>query len=179
MLSTTYEVQENMVWNLAEERLEKVGRGVSRTTLCEKKTGWLPAFLLNHVGAWFLNHFARRFTDDAIWFRGVASEICNQSFDDRPKVQEHLEPMMQELERLKNSLREMRGQVLRYQIGTDPSHKLYRARSAILAATNDLFEATENLRWAILEMQANSAKRLSGMYAESADALDELFCKLD
>lgn len=179
MLSNTYAVQENMVWNLAEERLEKVGRGVSRTTLCEKKTGWLPAILLNHVGGWFFNRFARRFTDDAIWFRGVAAEICNQSFDDQPKVQEYLEPMMAELDTVKNSLREMRGLLLRYQVETESSPKLHAARSAVLAASNDLFEASENLRWALLEMQANSAKRLPGMYADNSEALDELFSKLD
>lgn len=177
MLSNTCVVRENMVWDLTDQRLERVGRSVSRTALYEKKASSLPNFLLNRFSAWMLARMARRFTDDAIWLRGIAQELRDREDAhvncDLDRYEAELGPKLLEH---KNDLRNIREGLLSLQFDDD---KAQSARNALLAALADLFESVESLRWSILESLADNAPRVPGMQANSAEALDELFKKLE
>lgn len=179
MLSNTCMVRENMVWDLTDRRLNRVGRSVNRTAFYEKKSGGLPAFILNFVGGLMFRYLTRRFTDDAIWFRGAAQEISCLCEDKNVDL-DHSVPVIQPtLDDLKSNLRNIRADLLRYQADTNPSNKLYIVRSNLLAALTDLFEAVEDFRWALLEAQADRSKRLQGFGATNADELDALFKQLE
>ena len=177
MLSTTCMVRENMVWDLTGQRLSRVGRSVNRTALYEKKSGGLPAFVLNLVGGLVLRHLTKRLTDDAIWFRGAAQEIGTLRED--ADLDHELDVIRSSLDRIKTNLRDIRADLLRYQVDTNPANKLYIGRSDLLAALTDLFEAVENFRWALLDAQADGAKRIEGFGATNADELDAVFKKLE
>lgn len=178
MLSNTATVQENMVLDLAGRRLVKADRGVTHAARCEKQAGWLPNFLLNHFGSWIFNRLARRCTDDAIWFRGVTQEIaarCDDGAFDLEQFSTQIEP---HLNNLKSNLRGIRNDLLRYQLDTSANAKLYRVRATLLVSLTDLFEAVENFRWSLMELEASRAERLSGYTADSPDALDAMLKEL-
>lgn len=173
MLSDTAMVRENMVWNLAGQRLDTAGRRVHRASL-------LPGFLLNHVGRWLLGRMVQRLTDDAIWFRGVRQEVYNLSATDADFDADGFAAGVQpKLESLKANLRSIREQVLSHPLDASVSPNFRNAHSALLASLSDLFEAVEDFRWALLEAQANRAPRLENMHASTKDDLDAVFARLE
>lgn len=180
MLSNTYSVRENMVLELTERRLERTGRGVSRTALYEKGLGNLPRFVLSLISGWIFKRFTCRFTDDAIWFSGVARDINQRghelSDEDLERFSSELEP---DLQGLKVNLREIREGLLSLHIREVQDKKLFAQRAALLAGLSDVFESIEALHWAIQEEKANRAKQLDGFQAGSLAELDTLFRKLE
>ncbi len=178
MLSNTYSVQENMVLSLAGQRLAKADRDVQRTAQCEKKVGWLPRFLLNRVSTYVFTRLARSCTDDAIWFRGVAQEIsirCDDEAFDLEGFRASVEP---HLERLKGNLREIRADLLSFDVDGKDYPKFENARATLLVSLTDLFESVENLRWCIMELQANRAECLPGYVASTPEELESMFKSL-
>ena len=178
MLSNTYAVQENMVLSLAGQRLVKADRDVQRTAQCEKKVGWLPRFLLNRVSTYVFTRLARSCTDDAIWFRGVAQEIAIRCDDEAFDLENFSSSVESHLDSLKLNLRDIRGDLLSFDVDGKDYPKFENARATLLVALTDLFESIENLRWCIMELQASRADHLSGYVANSPEELENMFKSL-
>ena len=182
MLSNTCVVREDMVRELAGARLEKVGRGVSRTAFFEKSLGGLPRILIGVLGVyggWILRRNVRRFTDDAIWLQGMAQTIATRGGDldlDLDLFASRVEP---QLDALKVSLRSVREPILEFRRIAKSNPKVVDDCTVMLAALSDLFEAVEGLRWTVLEEQASRAKHLEGYVATNADELDAIFAKME
>jgi len=165
MTVSTYDTS---VMALAGQHIEKVGRDLRS-----------PSFLVRFVASpvrllllWWLKKQSDKCTENAIFFKGVSRRFLEMDADADGVLATWL-PKIDELKTLVLTLRE--GSLgLHQKVGGDNS-ELAVACANLLAAQSDLFEALEDFRWTLLELEANHSRRTEGYTATTPDAVDAMF----
>lgn len=157
------------VIDLTDRRIRTVNRQVQGANI----EGYLHRFLSSvHSGllARMMNLLSSKFTDDAIWFRGVSQKLWDENADMRTLSQD----LIQRLEKIKDSVLLVRKQAL-LDLPKITNESLKEAQSRLIVSTAELFESIENFKWTIKELEANYGYVNVQMVAQSQEELDKAF----
>jgi len=157
------------VIDLTDRRIKTVNRQVQGANI----EGYLHRFLSSiHSGllARMMNLLSSKFTDDAIWFRGVSQKLWDENADMRSVSQD----LIPRLEKIKDSVLIIRKKALA-DLHKTTNKSLQEAQSRLVVSTAELFESIEDFKWTIKELEANYGTRVRKLHADTPEALDELF----
>ncbi len=135
--------------------------------------GVLHRFLSSVLGGFISKLTSRassRFIDDAIWFRGISQKLWDENIDMRSISSE----LLPRLEKLKTSVLFVREHALLARAQTT-SESLKRSQTQLIESTAELFEAIEEYKWTIIELEANYGYVNVPMAAKSKEELDKAF----
>jgi len=157
------------VIDLTDRRIKTVNRQVQGANI----EGYLHRFLSSiHSGllARMMNLLSSKFTDDAIWFRGVSQKLWDENADMRSVSQD----LIQRLETIKESVLLVRKQAL-LDLPKVTNQSVKEAQSQLIISTAELFESIEDFKWTIKELEANYGYADVRMVAQSQEELDKAF----
>lgn len=172
MTCTAVAVENSTVVELAERRFRRVNK---ESKLLSTLASIFVMPLLNFASLYVLRQLRVRLTDDAIFFKGASQEVWEANVD----VLKVRASLQSRLEANKASVLKLRTDLLEVRKTANLSADLDGAISAVVAAAADLFESIENFRWTLLEMQANRSPISDGFSADSPEAVEKLFERLD
>lgn len=161
------------VMNLTGRRLDKVQRELNRTDCSSWINGWMLSIFQKFI-AYNLRRWSIQYTDDAIWFKGVAKEAWDNNIDSTNS----LKSLLPRLERIKSDTQSVREKLLLLRNRETTTATLSIAIDDFLASSADLFESIENFRWTLLELQANHSEIREGFSACTPENIDDLFSRL-
>ena len=165
---------------LVRARVERGDRELaSHRKLASPSTflGRVTSRLFFHFENLVIGHLERRsieFKDGAIWFKGVAREMTEEGFD--PTKTNPV--LLAKLDRFKGHLLEARIELLKLREAKAASLAVRQAAIRAANGLTELFDAVEGLRWCLLELEADHAKRNEGWTAGSPEAVAELFKRI-
>ncbi len=154
------------VIDLTDRRIRTVNRGANLEGLLHRFLSSVHSGLL----AKMTDILSSRFTDDAIWFRGVSQKLWDENADMRSVSQD----LIPKLEKIKKSVLVVRQTVL-VDIKKTKNKSLKDAQSRLIVSTAELFESIEDFKWTIKELEANYGARVRKLHADNPESLDELF----
>lgn len=163
----------NTVLVLTDRRIEKVDKELQPSWLVRLRT-LVIRFAFEAPAIRALQAMAVNFTDDSIWFKGVATESWGDNID----VRSVIKTMVPRLERLKASLLSIRAQMLKLQKSPHSSLALKDASGIVINSLVDLFEAIEGFKWTLMELEANHSPIDEGYTASTPDEVAQLFKRI-
>lgn len=173
MTSAAFAATGNTVMDLTGRRIEKVDKELQPSWLT-RCCGFVSRFVFEALAVRSLEAMAVKFTDDAIWFKGVATESWGDNID----VRSVMRTMVPRLERLKASLLSIRKDMLKLQNNPRCSQAVKEAVGFVVGSLVDLFESIEAFKWTLLELEANHSPIHEGFAAQSPEELDRLFKRI-
>lgn len=163
----------NAVMDLTGRRIKKVERKLQLSSL----TRWVDGVLASVFEKWAvrsLEKMAVRYTDDAIWFKGVAAE----AWDDNLDVRNNVNALTSRLEITKGKLLTFRNEMLKIQQFPGATRDIRDACGHVIFSVVDLFDAIEAFKWTLMELEANYSPRIKGYCAETPEGVAELFKRI-
>lgn len=161
------------VMDLTGRRIEKVEKKLQPSSFAK----WVSNVVVSVFENWAVRRLessAVKWTDDAIWFKGVAAEAWDENLDVRGDV----EGLTARLEKLKNLLRLARAELVELQQHVGGNHAIKAAAGHAIFGLVDLFDAIEAFKWTLMELEANYSPISEGWVAHSPEELDQLFARL-
>lgn len=170
MTSAALAAPGSTVMDLTGRRIKKVDKDLqpSLFTRCVRHMG---KFVFEALAVRSLESMAVRFTDDAIWFKGVSTE----SWDDNIDARGPMVAMIPRLEGLKASLLHIRKDMLALQQNVHCPQAVKQAAGHVVSSAVDLFDAIEAFKWTLWELEANHSPIHEGYTAQSPEELARLF----
>lgn len=163
----------NAVMDLTGRRIEKVERKLQLSSFAR----WVDGIVASVFEKWAvrsLEKMAVRYTDDAIWFKGVAAE----AWDDNLDVRDDINVLTARLEITKGKLLAFRNEMLKVQQLPGATHGIREACGHVIFSVVDLFDAIEAFKWTLMELEANYSPRSKGYSAETPEGVAELFKRI-
>lgn len=159
------------VMALTGQRIEKVNKELQASHL--RPVRWAVALF----DLWFvprIDGMTMRFTDDAIWFKGVDKEVWEANDDVRESAPTLIAKLLSTQERLLIGRKELLDLAKEEYI----SPAVKRSLTSMLAANADLFDAIESFRWTLMDLEANHSPRSEGWVATTPEGVEELFRRI-
>lgn len=169
MMSAAMAAPGSTVMDLTGRRLNKVDKEL-RASSHAASMGGLFASVFTWLFARRFDSMAVKFTDDAIWFKGLSSEVWTENTD----VRNGLIACLPRLEAQKKRLLELRKALLDFERQAGRVDAITRLSISAV----DLFESIEAFKWTLLELEANHSPISEGYAAHSPDELDKLFARM-
>lgn len=160
----SFAIAHNTVIDLTDRKIRTVNHQVQSA----KVYGFFSSMLVG-IFAYLLKRLASKFTDDAIWFRGVSQKFWDENVDVRDLSAE----MIPKLEKIKSSVLSLREHVSSDALKT--SNPAFRdASSRLIQSAADLFESVEEFKWTLKELEANYSVPNRKFKADTPERVTEL-----
>ena len=128
---------------------------------------------MEYLALRFVEHAEQSLCEQSVWLKGIAQKIRESELRDSPLDPEmKLNALLIEAQEIQIELRAEAVQAKEALIkGAPRAKKLATAFERLVSVTADVFEATDELKWAVGEHDASVSKHADGFVAQTPDEL--------
>lgn len=163
----------NTVMDLTGRRIENVEKKLQASSF----TKWIGAVVVSvfePLAVRWLEARAVKWTDDAIWFKGVSAEAWDENLDVRGRI----DGLTVRLDKLKGLLRSVRADMVELQQHPNNTPAIKAATGHAIFGLVDLFDAIEAFKWTLMELEANYSPVSEGWAANTPEGVADLFKRI-